>query len=81
MLLPVVSRQIGSSGGTQRSSVLVLGLAITGVLIGAGQAAFVIAPELVIGLLFGPAHLGAAGLLALYGWGACALALANVTTT
>lgn len=81
VLLPVVSRQIGSSGGTQRSSVLVLGLAITSVLIGAGQTAFVIAPELVIGLLFGPAHRGAAGLLALYGWGACALALANVATT
>jgi len=81
VLLPVVSRQIGSSGGTKRSSVLVLSLAITTALIGAGQGAFVIAPELVIGLLFGPAHLGAAGLLALYGWGACALALANVTTT
>ena len=81
VLLPVVSRQIGSRGGTQRSHVLVLSLAITGLLIGAGQTAFVIAPELVIGLLFGPAHLGAAGLLALYGWGACALALANVATT
>ena len=40
-----------------------------------------VAPKLVIGLLFGPAHLGASGLLALYGWGACALALANVATT
>ena len=81
VLLPVVSRQIGSSGGTQRAHVLVLSLAITTALIGAGQAAFIVAPELVIGLLFGPAHLGAAGLLALYGWGACALALANVATT
>ena len=81
VLLPVVSRQIGSSGGTQRAHVLVLSLAITTALIGAGQSAFMVAPKLVIGLLFGPAHLGAAGLLALYGWGACALALANVATT
>ena len=81
VLLPVVSRQIGSDAGTRRSKVLVLNLAITTALIGAGQAAFIVAPELVIGLLFGPAHLGAAGLLALYGWGACALALANVATT
>ena len=81
VLLPVVSRQIGSDAGTRRSHVLVLSLAITAALIGAGQVAFMVAPELVIGLLFGPAHLGAAGLLALYGWGACALALANVATT
>ena len=81
VLLPVVSRQIGSDAGTRRSHVLVLSLAITAALIGAGQVAFMVAPELVIGLLFGPAHLGAAGLLALYGWGACALALANVAMT
>lgn len=79
VLLPVVAHRSSraqserATGGTFWWSVgLVALLSLT------GEAVFYLAPTQVIGLLFGVRYGEAASLLALYGWSAVCLALANV---
>jgi O-antigen/teichoic acid export membrane protein len=79
VLLPIVARQAGA-GNNQRDALWV-GIGVTLVVAGAGEAAFLFAPTLIIGLLFGSTYLDAAPLLPVFGLGALALSLASVVLT
>jgi O-antigen/teichoic acid export membrane protein len=79
VLLPFVARQAGA-GHRGRGS-LWLGLAITLVVAGAGEFAFVVAPTSLVGFLFGPTYLQAASLLPIFGLGSLSLSLGSVVLT
>jgi O-antigen/teichoic acid export membrane protein len=79
LLLPIVARQTAAgdpaAGGRDA---LGWGLAIAAALVGIGELAFLLAPALVLRLLFGDSYTASAPLLPLYGAGTAALSLANV---
>lgn len=84
-LLPFVAHRAGGAGGASVTGgdagsrrALWYSLAIVGLLAAAGEAVFLAAPQLVVGLLFSARYAEGAPLLALYGLGAACLALANV---
>lgn len=79
VLLPIVARQAGA-GDRGRGS-LWLGLAITLAIAGAGEVAFLVAPSLIVGLLFGSTYLAAAPLLPIFGLGSLSLSLGSVVLT
>ena len=79
VLLPIAARQAGA-GDHSRGS-LWLGLTITLLVAGAGEVAFVVAPSLIVGLLFGSTYLAAAPLLPIFGLGALSLSLGSVVLT
>lgn len=85
-LLPLVSKgnaqrdgeaQAGGTSAAHRRTFW-WSMALTAALCLMGEAAFVVAPHLVLGLLFGSKYDSAADLLPLYGLGTACLALANV---
>jgi O-antigen/teichoic acid export membrane protein len=79
-LLPFVANRSSRADGTRAGRrTLWYSLAIVAGLSLAGEAIFLAAPDLVVGLLFSARYAGAAPLLSLYGLGATFLALANVT--
>jgi O-antigen/teichoic acid export membrane protein len=79
VLLPVVARQAGA-GNRGRES-LWLGLAITVAVAGAGELAFLVAPTLIVTMLFGATYLAAAPMLPVFGLGSLSLSLASVVLT
>ena len=79
VLLPIVARQAGAGDHGRRS--LWLGLGITLAVAGAGEVAFLVAPSLIVGLLFGSTYLAAAPLLPIFGLGSLSLALGSVVLT
>jgi O-antigen/teichoic acid export membrane protein len=79
-LLPFVANRSSRADGARAGRrTLWYSLAIVAGLSLAGEAIFLVAPDLVVGLLFSTRYAGAAPLLSLYGLGATFLALANVT--
>ena len=79
VLLPIAARQAGAGDHGRRS--LWLGLGITLIVAGTGQVAFVGAPSLIVGLLFGSTYLAAAPLLPIFGLGSLSLSLGSVVLT
>lgn len=79
VLLPVVARDAGA--GKRGRGALWTGLALATVVAGSGELAFVMAPNLVVSILFGPVYAQAAPLLPIFGLGSLCLSLASVVLT
>lgn len=76
VLFPMVARR--HQRGEPHRNLLYAGLGLVAAISGAIVAATLLAPELIVGVLFGPAYLSVAGLLAPYAVATALYALANV---